>query len=80
MNTDTLSSPGWSTSCFGHDAQPLPDELATLGAHLSHCRQACGKLFVLRCHAESIKRFATSRVVTTFALFMLLMALCVAMF
>jgi hypothetical protein len=80
MNTDTSTSPGWSTSCFGRGAPTLSDELATLGEHLDHCRSACGKWFVLTCHAEAFKRFVTSRVVTTIALLVLFIALCAAMF
>lgn len=75
MNINSLSSPSWSTSSFGHGADTSPDELATLGAHLDRCRRASGKLFLLQCQVESMKGFASSRVVTTFVLIALVIAL-----
>ncbi|HEX5357153.1 MAG TPA: hypothetical protein VFW93_13110 [Aquabacterium sp.] len=75
MNTGNLSSPSWSTSSFGHGSDTSAGELATLGAHLDLCRRASGKLFLLQCHAESMKGFMSSRIVTTLVLFVLVIGL-----
>ncbi len=80
MNTATLHTPSWRTSSLGHAAQILPDELATLGVHLDLCRRSSGKLFVLRCHAESVKRLVSSRIVSTCMLVALTVAIGTVMF
>jgi hypothetical protein len=65
----------WSTASFGEDAATSPMELATLGEHLDLCQKAKGRLFLLRCKAESVGNFFTSRVITSVTLFLLFAAL-----
>ena len=40
-------------------------ELSELGEHLDHCKGAHGRLFTLRCVAETLNGFLASRLVTT---------------
>ncbi len=75
MKTDAISvhsATGWSTSSFGNTANTSPVELAALGEHLHHCKGSRGKLFALRCMAESANGFVAARFVTTLAVATLL--------
>jgi hypothetical protein len=65
MNTPTLSQPLWSTASFGSEAGTSPMELSALGDHFARCQGARGRLFALRCAAEAMHGFASSRFVTT---------------
>lgn len=57
--------PVWSTSSLGQEADTSPMELAALSQHLGRCQRHQGRLFVLKCHGETVGRFVASRVVTT---------------
>jgi hypothetical protein len=74
MNTSTLSTPNWSTASFGDDAVTSPMELAALGEHLSLCRRSSGHLFNLRCGADAVHGFITTRFMTTLAVAVALLA------
>jgi len=67
MNTDVIVTPIWSTSSFGATTDTSPMELSALGEHLGHCRGSRGRLFALRCAAETMNGFVTARFVTTLA-------------
>ena len=58
-------APSWSTSTFSNSADTSPMELSELGEHLDHCKGAHGRLFTLRCVAETLNGFLASRLVTT---------------
>lgn len=58
-------APGWITSSFGHTADTSPAELSELGAHLRTCHGTSGRLFVLQCGGEAVRRFLGARIVTT---------------
>jgi hypothetical protein len=62
----------WSTSSFGHAADPLPTELDALGEHLHQCRRLSGRLFTLQCGGEAVHRFMAARLVTTVVVLALL--------
>jgi len=58
------TSPGWSTSSFGHAAIASPAELSELGAHLRACSCTSGHLYALQC-GEAVHGFLAARIVTT---------------
>jgi hypothetical protein len=68
MKTTTLATPLWSTASFGDAADTSPMELSELGEHLQHCSARSGKWARLRCAAESMNGFVSTRLVTTLAL------------
>ncbi len=51
-------------------------ELFALGEHLDQCLMLRGRLFVLRCHAESLHSFLLTHLVSTVVLAALLIVLC----
>lgn len=61
-------SPRWSTSTFSNNADTSPMELSALGEHLGHCQSTQGRLFTLRCLAETLNGFLSARLVTTLVL------------
>lgn len=67
MSTLSRSTPNWSTASFGHSADTSPLELSALGDHLDHCQGQRGRLFTLRCLAESTHGAISARFVTTLA-------------
>jgi hypothetical protein len=68
MKTERLAAPHWSTASFGHAVGTTPMELSALGAHLQLCNGTHGHLVRLRCAAESMNGFVSTRFVTTLAL------------
>ena len=65
MNADLTAHPCWSTSSLPFEPESLPRELSALGEHLDQCRVLSGRLFPLRCWADTALRFVSSRLVTT---------------
>ena len=59
------AAPNWRTASFGHHADALSQDLSSLGAHLDTCQGQRGRLFTLRCLAESTHGVLASRFVTT---------------
>ena len=68
MKTGVMTAPCWSTACFGDATETSPMELSALGEHLQHCSGTAGLLVQLRCAAESMNGFVSTRFVTTLAL------------
>lgn len=66
----------WDTSSTDDSADSLPMELFALGEHLDQCLMLRGRLFVLRCHAESLHSFLLTHLVSTVVLAALLIVLC----
>jgi hypothetical protein len=75
MKTNLLSAPLWSTASFGDAADTSPLELSDLGEHLQHCSARSGLWARLRCAAESMNGFVSTRLVTTLGLLSLLILL-----
>jgi hypothetical protein len=46
-------------------ASASPLDLSLLGAHLASCHTSLGRMFRVRCLAESIHGFVAARIVTT---------------
>ncbi len=67
MNTQVITNPFWSTSSFGESVDTSPMELSALGEHLDLCKESRGRLFGLRCAAETLNAFVATRFVTTLA-------------
>lgn len=65
MSEPAASVPNWSTASFGDTTDTSPMDLSLLGEHLQLCRNARGRLFLTRCHAEAVQGFMASRIVTT---------------
>ena len=65
MNTNAMATPRWSTSSFGDTTDTSPMELSALGEHLDLCKGSRGRLFTLRCIAETLNAFVAPRFVTT---------------
>jgi hypothetical protein len=68
MKTDVMGTPFWSTASFGNAADTSPMELSELGEHLQHCSAQSGLWARLRCGAESVNAFVSTRLITTLAL------------
>ncbi len=62
---DPLAGPTWSTSCYGEPAHTRPQDLNALGQHLDLCQGNSGRIFALRCGADSVHGFVASRLVTS---------------
>jgi hypothetical protein len=75
MPTLTHAPRDWSTASFGDAADTSPLELAALGSHLSLCQGTRGRLFALRCVADSTRGFVAARFVTTLAILALLIGI-----
>jgi hypothetical protein len=43
---------------------PVILELAELREHFHHCKQSGGRFFVVRCAAEALKSFMSTRLIT----------------
>jgi hypothetical protein len=65
----------WSTSSFGDSADTSPGELQAMGEHLGLCRASSGRIFRLRCAAETLHGFVAPRFVTSLVLALLLLVL-----
>lgn len=74
MNTNKIVTPSWSTASFGHIAGTSALELSALGEHLDVCKVSHGRVFALRCFAETMRGFVAARFVTTLVLVALLIA------
>lgn len=59
------TTPVWSTSSLGEEADTSPMELAALSKHLGLCQRTPGRLFTLKCHSQTLGRFVAAHVVTT---------------
>jgi hypothetical protein len=68
MKTHLTATRFWSTASFGDAADTSPMELFDLGEHLQHCSARSGRWARLRCAAESMNGFISTRLVTTLAL------------
>lgn len=65
MNALFSAPPRWSTSAYGTLAADSPTETSALGAHMQLCHALRGRLFALRCGAESVHGAVSGRFVTT---------------
>ena len=68
MKTNVMDTRFWSTATFGDAVDTSPLELSDLGEHLQHCSARSGHWARLRCAAESMNGFVSTRLVTTLAL------------
>lgn len=68
MKIPLMATPLWSTASFGDAADTSPMELSELGEHLQHCSARSGRWARLRCAAESMNGFISTRLVTTLSL------------
>ena len=57
--------PVWATSTIDGAADTSPMDLSALGAHVDRCNGLRGRLFGLRCAADSLSGFIAPRIVTT---------------
>jgi hypothetical protein len=57
--------PIWATSAIDGTADTLPMDLSALGAHVDRCNGSRGRMFGLRCAADSLSGFLAPRIVTT---------------
>jgi hypothetical protein len=55
----------WATASFPEAADTSPMELSALGAHVDRCNGSRGRMFGLRCAADSLIAFIAPRLVTT---------------
>lgn len=55
---------GWVTSTLADDADTHPGELDALGRHVDRCLGSHGRLFRLRCAADSVRAFVAPRRIT----------------
>ena len=55
----------WATASFADAADTAPMELSALGAHVDRCNGSRGRMFGLRCTADSLIAFIAPRFVTT---------------
>jgi len=60
--------PFWATSAIDGAADTSPMELSALGAHVDRCNGLRGRMFGLRCVADSVQGFIAPRLVTTLIL------------
>ncbi len=57
--------PFWATATIGGTADTSPMELSALGAHVDRCNGSRGRMFTLRCAADTLHGFFAPRFVTT---------------
>jgi hypothetical protein len=72
MDTKMQSGPRWSTASYGDEAAMSPADVQVLGEHLCVCRGGNGRMFALRCEADTMQGFVAARFVTTVAVCALL--------
>ncbi len=65
MNTRIAATAPWTTTAMSGATDTSPMELIALGDHLDLCRAAHGRLFAVRCAAESVSGFVSARFVTS---------------
>ncbi|HYN58986.1 MAG TPA: hypothetical protein VET87_05450 [Rubrivivax sp.] len=68
MKSEIFATPSWSTASFGTEVHTSPMELRALNEHLQHCNAAHGMVFRLRCAAEALNGFVSTRLMTSLAL------------
>lgn len=68
MHSHVIPIPSWSTASFGEAVDTSLKELSSLGEHMKLCQASCGRLFALRCAAQTLHGFVAARFVTTLAL------------
>jgi hypothetical protein len=73
MDIKMHSGPHWSTASYGDEAAMSPADVQVLGEHLCLCRGGNGRMFALRCEADTMQGFVAARFVTTVAVCALLM-------
>ncbi len=64
-----------STAARGDPAYTMPQELDVLGAHAEDCESGRDRFFDLRCQLDAARSFVASRVVSTFLLTAVVLAL-----
>ena len=72
MKIHAIANSSWTTSSFGGAADTSPMELSALGEHLDHCKGSQGRLFALRCIAETMNGYVSARFITTLVVVTLL--------
>ena len=55
----------WATASFADAADTSPMELSALGEHVENCNGSRGRMFGIRCAADSLIAFIAPRFVTT---------------
>jgi hypothetical protein len=79
MHTPTrFANSQWSTASYGSSTDMSPLEVSALGDHLTLCRGLSGRLFALRCGAESLRSFVLARLVSSALVLALLAGIGVA--
>lgn len=64
--TSRMTTPNsWSTAPFADAAEISSLDFSVLGEHLDLCKNPHGRLFALRCVADTTRGFIASRLVTT---------------
>ena len=66
----------WTTASFGNPADTSPIELASLGDHLDLCQNTRGRMYRLRCAAESMNGFVSARFFTTLVVASVFIGVC----
>jgi len=66
------AKPRWSTTSYGDSTDTGPQELTTLGEHVSLCRAASSRFSGLQCGMLAVHGVVAARFVTTLAVLALL--------
>jgi len=64
-------APFWATAAIDGSPDTSPLELSALGDHVSHCNGSRGRMFALRCAADTLAGFIAPRFVTTLVVVMI---------
>jgi hypothetical protein len=72
MSSDDIVTSSWSTASHADAAETEPMALSTLGEHLEVCSVSHGRMFALRCFAETTVGFVAAHFVTVLVLVALL--------
>jgi hypothetical protein len=73
MHSNASAGHTWSTSSFGDTADTTSGELNSLGEHLGLCQASHGRMFLLRCAADSVHGFVAPRFVTSLVVVVLVL-------
>jgi hypothetical protein len=65
MTTKIATIAPWTTTAMSGATDTSPMELTALGDHLDLCRAGHGRLFAMRCAAESVSGFVSARFVSS---------------
>ena len=65
MNAHAAHPLRWSTASIADAAETSPMELSSLGEHIDRCMGCRGRWVTLRCAADAVHEFVTTRFVTT---------------